>query len=145
VVHLVDATAVDPLGQIDAVRIVLEEIGAGTIPEILAFNKVDRAPEAKALAAAHPGSVAISARSGEGMDELFLAISDRLRAGATTAELLVPFERGDVLASVHRLGEVLLEEPGEGGILVRARLDAEGRSRLAPFLLDAPEAAEADG
>ncbi len=43
----------------------------------------------------------------------------------------MPFERGDVLASIHRLGEVLVEEPGEGGIVVRARLDAEGRSRLA--------------
>ena len=139
VVHLVDAAAPDPPGQIVAVREVLGEIGAGEIPELLAFNKVDRAPDARRLAAEHPGSVAISARSGEGIDALLLAVADRLRAGATTVDLLVPFERGDVLASVHRLGEVLVEEPGEGGIHVQARVDEEGRSRLAPFALGGPD------
>jgi GTP-binding protein HflX len=140
VVHLVDATAADPEGQIEAVRVVMDEIGAADLPEILAFNKVDQAPQARALAASHPGSVAISARTGAGMDDLLLAISDRLRAGSETVGLLVPFERGDVLASVHRLGEVLVEEPGEGGIMVRARLDAEGRSRLRAFQVDPPVA-----
>ncbi len=143
VVHVVDATAADPLGQIDAVRIVLEEIGAGAIPEILAFNKADEGP-AKGLAAAHPGSVAISARSGSGMDDLLRVIADRLHAGDQTVELLVPFDRGDVLAAAHRLGEVLVEEPGEGGILVRARLDAEGRSRLARYRLDGAAEPEPD-
>ena len=143
VVHLVDATAADPLGQIDAVRIVLEEIGAGAIPEILAFNKADQGP-AEALAAAHPGSVAISARSGTGMDDLLRVVADRLHAGDQTVELLVPFDRGDVLAAAHRLGEVLVEEPGEGGILVRARLDAEGRSRLADYRLDGDDEPEPD-
>ena len=138
VVHLVDATAADPEGQIDAVRVVMAEIGAADLPEILAFNKVDRAPGARALAAGHPGSVAVSARTGEGMADLLNAVSDRLRAGSVAVELLVPFERGDVLASVHRLGEVLVEEPSEGGIVVRARLDAEGRSRLAAFEVDPP-------
>jgi GTP-binding protein HflX len=140
-VHLVDATAPDPEGQIDAVREVLAEIGAAQIPELLAINKADVAPdEAAGLAAAHPGAVAISARTGEGFGDLLTAISDRLRAGTDTVELLVPFERGDVLAAAHRLGEVVAEEPGEGGIVVRARLDAEGRSRLDAFRIDAPSA-----
>jgi GTPase len=143
VVHLVDATAADPLGQIDAVRVVLEEIGAGAIPEILAFNKADQGP-AESLAAAHPGSVAISARSGTGMEDLLRAVADRLHAGDQTVELLVPFDRGDVLAAAHRLGEVLVEEPGEGGILVRARLDAEGRSRLAGYRIDGGDEPEPD-
>ncbi len=138
-VHLVDATAADPQGQIDAVREVLAEIGAARIPELLAINKADLAPsEAAALAAAHPGAVAISARTGAGIDALLTAVSDRLRAETETVELLVPFERGDILAAAHRLGEVLAEEPGEGGIVVRARLDAEGRSRLGPFVIRAP-------
>jgi GTP-binding protein HflX len=120
---------------------VLAEIGAAQIPELLAINKADVAPdEAAGLAAAHPGAVAISARTGEGFGDLLTAISDRLRAGTETVELLVPFERGDVLAAAHRLGEVVAEEPGEGGIVVRARLDAEGRSRLDAFRIDAPSA-----
>ncbi len=78
------------------------------------------------------------------MDDLLNAIGDRLRAGSTTVELLVPFERGDVLAQVHRLGEVVSEQPGEGGIEVRARLDAEGLSRLKAFVLDPPASDDVD-
>ena len=50
----------------------------------------------------------------------------------------MPYERGDVLAAIHRLGEVLVEEPGEGGIQVTARLDDEGRSRLAAYAVGGP-------
>ena len=76
------------------------------------------------------------------MEDLLNAIGDRLRAGSVTKELLVPFERGDVLASIHRLGEVVSETPGEGGIVVLARLDAEGQSRLREYLTDPPEGDE---
>jgi GTP-binding protein HflX len=136
VVHLVDATSPDPAGQIDAVHEVLAEIGAEQVPEVLAFNKLDQTAEAKALAAAHPGSVAISAHTGEGVDELVATIADRLRAGAHVARLRIPFDRGDVLAAVHRHWEVLEEEAGEDGIDVTARLDEEGQSRFAAFLVE---------
>ncbi len=136
VVHLVDSSAADPEGQIEAVHVVLAEIGAEAVPEVLAFNKLDRSREAKALAAAHPGSVAISAHTGEGLDELLTTIGDRLRAGAQVVRLLVPFDRGDVLAAVHRHWEVIEEGAGEGGIDVVARLDDEGLSRLAAFVLE---------
>ncbi len=142
VVHLVDATAADPQGQIDAVREVLGEIGAAERPELLVFNKADLAPDAADLAARHPGTVAVSARTGAGIDDFLTAVADRLRAGSTTIELLVPFERGDVLAAVHRLGEVLAEQPGEGGIAITARLGDEGRSRLAEFLVGQTDAGD---
>src|SRR3954470_23447816 len=69
-VHVVDASAPDPDQQIDAVRSVLAEIGAGDVPELLAFNKADIAPEAKRLAERNPGSVRISALTGDGIDDL---------------------------------------------------------------------------
>jgi GTP-binding protein HflX len=69
---------------------------------------------------------------------LLTAIADRLRAGTVPVELVVPFDRGDVLAMVHRLGEVVSEEHGEGGILLLARLDDEGQARLREFLVDPP-------
>jgi len=142
VVHLVDASAADPQGQIDAVREVLGEIGAAERPELLVFNKADLAPDAGDLAARHPGAVAVSARTGVGIDDFLTAVADRLRAGSTTVELVVPFERGDVLAAVHRLGEVLAEQPGEGGIAITARLGDEGRSRLAEFLVGQTDAGD---
>jgi GTP-binding protein HflX len=72
------------------------------VPELLAFNKLDLDPPAAAhLAATHDGAVAFSAVTGEGVPELLLAVGDRLRALTAVVELLVPFERGDVVAAVH--------------------------------------------
>src|SRR5207248_2290656 len=69
--HVVDGAAVDPDAQIGAVREVLEEIGAGALPELLAFNKADIDPARNAqLVDQHPGSVAISAVTGAGLDDL---------------------------------------------------------------------------
>ena len=79
--------------------------------------------------------MAISARTGEGIDGLLLAIGDRLRAGSAVTELLVPFERGDVMAAVHREGQVLVEVPEEGGVRMRARLDETSASRLADYVI----------
>ncbi len=143
-VHVVDASAPDPFANMAAVHRVLEEIGAGTLPELLAFNKADVAPSAATrLAARHAGAVALSAVTGEGVDDLLGAIADRLRQRTSVVELLVPYARGDVLAEVHREGEVIEEDAGPDGIRVRARLDEAGARRLAPFLLDAGAAPDA--
>src|SRR4051812_8504488 len=102
-VHIVDSSATEPEVQIDAVRAVLDDIGGDRGPELLVFNKADLAAEnAARLAARHPGSVVVSAATGTGVDELLRAIGDRLRALTAVVELVVPYERGDVLAAVHR-------------------------------------------
>ncbi len=68
-IHVVDASAPDPEAQMDAVRTVLREIGADEVPELVAFNKADLAgEEAKRLLDRHPGSVAVAAATGEGVD-----------------------------------------------------------------------------
>jgi GTP-binding protein HflX len=137
-VHVVDASTVAPDEHIDAVRLVLAEIGAGSVPELLVFNKSDLAPGAAArLAAIHPGAVAFSAATGAGLDELLRTIGDRLRALTTVIELHVPFDRGDILASVHREGEVLVEQAGPDGMLLRARLDDAAAHRLRAFVVSA--------
>ena len=132
-VHLVDASSPDVPGHIDAVRTVLGEIGAGNVPELLAFNKADRTDDAPRLADKHPGAVALSARTGDGIENLLVAVSDRLRALTNVVELVVPFDRGDVIAAVHREGEVLVETTEETGMRMRARLDDSAVARLAEF------------
>ena len=123
-VHVVDASALDPEGNIAAVETVLREIGADAVPQLLAFNKADLAAKAAArLEELHPGSVAISAATGEGVDELLRSVSDRLRALTNVVEVLVPYDRGDVLAAVHREGEVLVEQPEDDAMRLRVRLD----------------------
>jgi GTPase len=131
-IHVVDASAPEPTQQMQAVTEVLTEIGADAVPQLVVFNKADRAPDAAArLVDRLPGSVAISARTGEGTPDLLRAIGDRLRALTDVVELVIPYERGDLLAAAHREGEVLSESHEEGGVRLRARLDAAGRSRLA--------------
>lgn len=137
-VHIVDATAVDPQAQMDAVHEVLREIGADHVPELVVFNKADAADEltVRRLLTDHPGSVAVSAATGEGVDHLLGVIGDRLRSMATIAELLIPYERGDVLAQLHREGQVLSEMATNEGMRVRARLDRFGAGRLTEWLVE---------
>jgi len=137
-VHVVDSSAPDPVGNIDAVNTVLEEIGAGGVPDLLAFNKSDVAPlEAKRLVERHPGSVAFSAVTGDDVDVLVRTIGDRVRALTQVVELVIPYERGDLLAAVHRGGEVLSERAGEGGMYIRGRFDEATVGRLQEFVTNA--------
>lgn len=138
-VHVVDASAVDPYAQIAAVREVIAEIGAGEVPELLVFNKCD-VVDASHLLVDHPGSVAVSAVTGEGIESFLLTIGDRLRSMSTVVELLVPFDRGDVLAQVHREGQVMVETATDDGMVLRARLDEYAASRLAAFVVEAAPA-----
>ena len=135
-VHVVDGSAPEPEENIAAVDRVLLEIGAADVPQLLVVNKVDVDPDgAKRTAADHPGSVVVSARTGEGIEVMLRSLADRLRGLATVVELLVPFDRGDVLAALHREGEVLVESPADDGMSVRARLDDVSASRFREFLV----------
>jgi GTP-binding protein HflX len=135
VVHVVDASAPNTEAQIAAVHEVLGEIGAAEVPELVVVNKSDTAPEeAKALAHAIEGSVLISARTGEGIDDLLQVIGDRLRGTDRVVELVVPWSRGDVLAAVHREGEVVGQSDGEESATLQVVLDEVGRARFAEFV-----------
>ena len=135
--HVVDASAVDPYGQIAAVREVLVEIGAVKVPELLVINKSDLDPDqAKRLAYEHQGSVAFSAMTGDGLNDLLLAIGDRMRALTTVIELLIPYDRGDIVATVHREGEVVSTANEENGMRIRARLADASTGRLSEFVVN---------
>lgn len=135
-VHVVDATASDPQAQVDAVREVLKEIGAGSVPELVVFNKADLEPQGAAQMAAHlPGSVVVSAVTGLGVPELLRTIGDRMRSITAVVELLIPYERGDIVAAVHREGEVVSTSHEEAGIRVRARLAGASVGRLSQFVV----------
>jgi GTP-binding protein HflX len=136
-IHVVDSSAADPVGQIDAVREVLGEIGAGGVPELIVFNKADLAPlAAKRLFGDHPGSVAVSATAGEGLDDLLVTLADRLRTVTSIVELSVPYDRGDVLAAIHREGEVVSTSDDAATMRVRARLSDPSVGRLSEFVVD---------
>jgi GTP-binding protein HflX len=135
-VHVVDGSGPDPTGSMAAVREVLEEIGAGDVPELLVFNKSDQGSGAERLAERYEGSVATSAHSGHQIDLVMATIGDRVRSMTELAELVVPWDRGDVLASVHREGQVLSESAEEHGMRLRARLEPSSLGALREYVVD---------
>ena len=135
-VHVVDGSGPDPEGSMDAVREVLEEIGAGSVPELLVFNKADQGDGSQRLAARYEGSVAVSAHSGFNLDHLTAVIGDRVRSMTALAELMIPWDRGDVLAAVHREGQVLTESAEENGMRLKARLEPASLGALREYVLD---------
>jgi len=140
--HVVDGSAADPEMQIDAVRSVLREIGAGEVPELIAFNKIDvvdgGGDGVARLVRRFEGSVAVSAHTGEGFERLLLAVGDRVRVMTSITELVVPYDRGDVLAAIHREGEVLVETHEATSSRIRARLDAASKNLLREFVVEIP-------
>jgi len=137
-VHVVDASDPDPDGQISAVREVLTEIDAADVPEILVFNKIDIAEPAvvRRLLAVYEGSAATSALTGESIEDVTAAIVEGLDAVTITADLLIPYDRGDLVASLHETGEVLDEHHAEEGTEITVRLPAPVAERMVPYLKD---------
>ena len=121
ILHVVDGAHPDPEGQIAAVREVFGEIGASEVPEIIVINKADAADPlvVKQLLAREPHGVVVSAHSGEGLDELLLAIEADLPRPAERVDVVVPYARGDLMSLVHTHGEIeTLDHTADGTHLV---------------------------
>jgi GTP-binding protein HflX len=133
--HVVDGSDPDPLGQIEAVRVVLAEIDAAAVPELIVVNKIDAMTDDDVLTLrrALPGAVWVSARTGEGIDELRRLVAERLPHPDVDVEVLVPYHRGDLVARVHRDGEVLAERHEPAGTHLTARVDGALAAVLADF------------
>src|SRR5262244_652874 len=119
ILHVVDGSDADPQAQLAAVRGVLAEIGAGNVPELVAINKIDDAdPLAlKALQLRERGSVLVSAKTGEGLEELRAAIEEALPDRDRAVRVSLPYSRGDLVARAHAAGEVTRAEHGPDGTL----------------------------
>jgi GTP-binding protein HflX len=138
--HVVDGSDPDPLGQIQAVRTVLGEIDAAAVPEQIVVNKVDAMTEEDLLALrqALPGAVWVSARTGFGLDRLREIIAARLPHPDVDVEVLVPYGRGDLVARIHRDGEVLSEDHEPDGTRLTARVDGALAAALGAFATAGP-------
>ncbi|GAA4376790.1 GTPase HflX [Agromyces bauzanensis] len=135
IVHVVDAAHPDPAGQIATVRDVIGEVGARDIPELVVFNKADLiTPEERlVLRGLEPNAVFVSARTGAGVHEVLDAIGRMLPDPAVEIDLLVPYDRGDIVSTLHETGRVLSVEYVEDGTRVRALASPERAAHLAEF------------
>lgn len=125
IVHVVDGSHPDPLGQIKAVRGVIADIGGGKIPEIIALNKADIAdPEVIAqVLIQEPDAYLISVHSGVGIEKLIRAIESSLPRPRIEIRTVLPYERGDLVSQIHEHGEILSQEYLPEGTSLHAMVD----------------------
>ncbi|MBI3648543.1 MAG: GTPase HflX [Actinobacteria bacterium] len=144
ILHVADAASGELERQVEAVRRVLEEIGAGSIPEVLALNKIDRVAGSQRvrLAVRHRGSVAVSALTGEGVEGLVEAVAAALPDPPVEVTVLVPWGREDITARLYRDAEVLSTEADGAGTLVRARVGLRELAAVRDFVVRETRAQE---
>ncbi len=137
VVHVADTSSPEVERQIDDVRRVLEEIGAANIPEVLALNKIDRVPgpDRVRLARRFPGSVAVSALTGEGLEGLLGSVAETLPHPPVSVEALVPWVRGDLVAMVYERAEVIEAIAEPDGTRLTAKVGLRELAALRPYLV----------
>lgn len=124
VLHVVDASADQPEHQIAAVRETLQSIDAHEVPELLVLNKADVArPDAlQRLRNLNPEAVVVSAVEHTGLATLLERLEDAVTPETIDMELLIPFDRGDVVTAAHEVAEILAESHEEAGTRIKARI-----------------------
>ncbi|MEO0049354.1 MAG: hypothetical protein RL556_686, partial [Actinomycetota bacterium] len=137
ILHIVDASHPDPGGQISTVRGVISEVGAHDIREIIVFNKVDLVDDAQrmALRGMEPVAIEVSARTGEGVEELLTRIANELPRPDVLVEVLIPYERGDLVSRLHLASRILELEYREEGTYLRAEVKPDIAAELKAFAI----------
>jgi GTP-binding protein HflX len=125
-----------------AVFEVLEELGVAGRPLITVFNKADHIPSAVSLPdllAGTPDSLAISALTGAGLDDLFAVLERKLGEELTYGEYDIPYEQAAIAAHMREVGQVVGEHYTEKGVCLAVRLPAGFAQRWAEFRTGAPQ------
>lgn len=135
ILHVVDGSHPMPEEQLAAVREVIRDVGATDVPEIVVINKADAADPLtlQRLLRNEKRAIAVSARTGKGIDELLALIDHELPRPSVEIEALVPYTLGKLIARAHTEGEVISEEHTPEGTLLKARVHEELAAELAPY------------
>jgi GTPase len=133
VLHVVDATEEDAPARIDAVHAVLRRIGADGVPALMVLNKVDLVRDVmhlQALLNRQPGAVAVSARTGQGLDELARRVRQHFEGSARRWRVTVPMAQGRLMAQLRELANVVDSESTENEITFRISVSPRQAGRL---------------
>jgi GTP-binding protein HflX len=138
-VHVVDGSDVNPLAQIDAVRKVINDViterDGHPAPELVVVNKIDAADglTLAKLRRALPGAVFVSARTGDGLDQLQQRMAQLVTPTDTVVDVTIPYDRGDLVARVHADGRVDATEHNSEGTRIKARVPIPLAASLSEF------------
>jgi GTP-binding protein HflX len=123
--HVVDISHPNAMAQFEAVQQTLVEIEAGHIPVVTALNKVDQLndPEAaRKTLEGYPRAVAISALTGEGVNDLLKLIQAELFETYTAIHVRLPYQQGQLISLFHEAGQIERIEHGRGGVVMQGRI-----------------------
>ncbi|MBE0545613.1 MAG: GTPase HflX [Verrucomicrobia bacterium] len=137
--HVVDVSHPQADEQIAAVNAVLNEIGAGNKPTMMVLNKVDQLNGENTVTRLHelyPNSVAISAKTGHGVEELLAEISTQIRPERELLQLKIPHEQSAVIARLHKVGQVLERRYLAKTTKFKARIPPHHHAEFANFIVD---------
>jgi GTPase len=142
IVHVVDGADPNPEWQVEAVREVLGEISDRrdeALPtELVVVNKVDAMDQLALARLRHllPDAVFVSAHAGIGIEELRERVAELLPHPEVVVDVLVPYARGELVARVHRDGEVLTEQHTEHGTHLTAKVKPDLAGLLESFIVN---------
>ena len=138
ILHVVDASHPDPEGQIRAVREVIADLDARRIPEIIVLNKADAADPfiLERMRQREPNHVIVSARTGEGIDELKQKIADTIPRPSILVKLLVPYDHGEVISRLHSWdAEIKRTEFVSDGTFITALVREDVAAELSEYVI----------
>jgi GTP-binding protein HflX len=115
-----------------AVNAVLDEIGASDVPRLLVLNKIDRLSpaEREELRMGHRDAVLVSARDGDGLDELRERLVAFVRSRLTPIDVTVPYARGSLVSTIYSVGRDVEQEAGDEGTRIRALVPPHEAARI---------------
>ncbi len=136
IVHVVDASHEDPAQQIKTVRDVVGEVDARDIPEIIVFNKADLIDNDQQilLRGLEPNAIFVSAKTGEGIEELQQLIADAIPEPDVEVTAVIPYEHGEIVSMIHKSGHVLDTDYVESGTRIHARVSVEMAARIEQYI-----------
>lgn len=146
--HVVDITHMNASAQAKSVQETLVEIGAGDIPIITAFNKIDKLKDTESAVAAldeFHDTYPISALTGQGIDELLSGIEDILFETYIEIDVLIPFEKGQLLSLFHEKGHVQHVTNSEKGTRIIGLMPRRLVFQFEPYYVSQPDLDEPEG
>ena len=142
-IHVLDASDPEVYAFHATTMSVLHELGADEKPILTVLNKVDRLAGNEVLLPLKrhfPDALCISAKTGEGLDELLHRAAELLSDHPAVVELLLPHNRGELLSLLHRHGQVLSSAVEPGGMRVQAVVPPRIRPKFDAFMVPAKPA-----
>jgi GTP-binding protein HflX len=137
ILHIIDSGASQRDEQMQAVRDVLEQIGAHAIPQLLVFNKYDllAAEEAEMLKARYTQGLFVSALTGTGVEDLLERVEQTANATSALLNTLIPFTEGGLVRLAHERCTIINESFSEDGTALQLMIPQALVSRFEPYKL----------